>query len=66
MSSPAMKTILHVLTRPEDPLADAVIAAQSGLPETRLESIRLTESGPPEQYRELVAKAFAADSVQVW
>ena len=61
-----MKTILHVLTRPEDPLADAVIAAQSGLPETRLESIRLTESGSPEQYRELVEKAFAADSVQVW
>ena len=61
-----MKTILHVLTRPEDPLADAVIAAQSGLPETRLASIRLTESGSPEQYRELVAKTFAAESVQVW
>ena len=66
MSSPAMKTILHVLTRPEDPLADAVIAVQSGLTGTRLESIRLTESGSPEQYRELVTKAFAADSVQVW
>ncbi len=61
-----MKTILHVLTRAEDPLADAVIAVQSGLPETRLESIRLIEAGSPEQYRELVAKVFAADSVQVW
>jgi len=61
-----MKTILNVLTRPEDPLADGVIAAQSALPETRLESIRLTEPGSPEQYRELVAKVFEADCVQVW
>ncbi len=61
-----MKTILHVLTRPEDPLADAVIAAQSSLSDTRLESVRLTEASSPGQYRELVAKVFVADSVQVW
>ncbi len=61
-----MKTILHVLTRPEDPLADAVIAAQSSLPDTRLESVRLTDTSSPAQYRELLAKVFAADSVQVW
>ena len=61
-----MKTILHVLTRPEDPLADAVIAGQSSLSDTRLESVRLTDATSPAQYRELVAKVFAADSVQVW
>ncbi len=61
-----MKTILHILTRPEDPLADSVIAVQSALPETRVESIRLTATTTAEQYRELVTKAFSADSVQVW
>lgn len=61
-----MKTILHILTRPEDPLADSVIALQSALPEKRVESIRLTATTTAEQYRELVAKVFSADSVQVW
>ena len=61
-----MKTILHILTRPEDPLADSVIALQSALPEKRVESIRLTATTTAEQYRELVVKVFLADSVQVW
>ena len=61
-----MKTIFHILTRPEDPLADSVIAVQSALPETRVESIRLTATATEGQYRELVTKAFSADSVQVW
>lgn len=61
-----MKTILHILTRPEDPLADSVIAVQSALPETRVESIRLTATTTAEQYLELVATVFSADSVQVW
>ncbi len=61
-----MKTILHILTRPEDPLADSVIAVQSALLETRVESIRLTATTTAEQYLELVATVFSADSVQVW
>ena len=61
-----MKTILHILTRPEDPLADSVIAVQSALPETKVEAIRLSATTTGEQYLELVAKVFSADSVQVW
>ncbi len=61
-----MKTILHILTRPEDPLADTLIAVQQTLPDMAVEAFRLGETTPPEQYRGLVEKVFSADSVQVW
>lgn len=61
-----MKTILHILTRPEDPLADSLMATQAALPDTKVEAVRLTSGSGPENYRELVSKVFAADSVQVW
>jgi hypothetical protein len=59
-----MRSILHVLTRPEDELTRAVIAGQRTLPETTVEIAELT--GPAPDYDALVDKIFAADSVEVW
>ncbi len=58
-----MKTILHILTKPEDALARDLIARQAALPDTRVETADLTRGEP--DYGALVEKIFAADSVQV-
>jgi hypothetical protein len=59
-----MKTILHILTKPDDVLARELAARQRSLPETRVEAADLT---PPEpDYGAVVEKIFAADSVEVW
>ena len=59
-----MRTILHILTRPEDELARELIARQGALPETKVEVAELTGDAP--DYDALVGKVFAADSVEVW
>ena len=59
-----MRTILHILTRPEDELAKELIAQQCALPETKVEVVELV--GDALDYDALIGKVFAADSVEVW
>jgi hypothetical protein len=59
-----MRTILHLLTRPEDELTRTVIAGQRALPETSVEKIELTSAAP--DYNAVVEKIFTAASVEVW
>jgi len=58
-----MRTILHILTRPEDELTRDLIERQRGLPETMVE--RVTLAGDTPDYHALVEKIFAADSIEV-
>jgi hypothetical protein len=59
-----MRRVLHILTRPDDALAREVIARQKRKPENEIEVADLTLPGP--DYKELLDKIFAADSVQTW
>jgi hypothetical protein len=59
-----MRTILHILTRPEDELSRTVMAGQRALPEVAVETIDLACATP--DYNVLVEKIFSADSVEVW
>ncbi len=58
-----MRTILHILTKPEDDLTRAVIETQRTLPETNVEVIALAGDA---DYGAVVEKIFAADSIEVW
>jgi hypothetical protein len=59
-----MRQALHILTKPEDDLAEVVIDAQRRLPDHGVEVVDLTVPEP--DYRDLLEKIFRADSVQVW
>jgi hypothetical protein len=59
-----MPALLHILTRPDDPLAKEIIAQQKASAENKIEVIDLT--GSAADYNELLEKIFRADSVQVW
>ena len=59
-----MRIVLHVLTRPEDSLARAVLDAQRKDPEMRVREIDLTHGIP--NYAQLLEAVFEADSIQVW
>lgn len=59
-----MRTILHIVTKENDTLAQAVFAQQSASPENRVETVDLTAANP--DYKALLGKIFEADSVQVW
>jgi hypothetical protein len=59
-----MRTILHILTRPEEDLNRELVAQQRTLPETTVEVVDLTKSAP--DYDALVEAIFGADSVEVW
>ena len=59
-----MPTLLHILTKPEDSLARNIISIQRQSPQTKIEVVDLTEPDP--DYRSLLEKIFAADSVEVW
>lgn len=59
-----MKKILHVLTRREDQLAEAVISADRGAG-VQIEVIKL-EAGEKTDYARLLEAIFEADSVQSW
>lgn len=58
-----MRTILHILTRPADEVAQAVIDAQRTLPDTKVEVKTL---GAEADYNALLNDVFRADSVEVW
>jgi len=58
-----MRTVLHILTRPEDELTQQLIASQRALPETQVEVVRLDPATP--DYDALLEKVFTADSVEV-
>jgi len=59
-----MRTILHILVRPEDDLTSDVIAQQKRLPETAVKILDLTNPAP--DYNAAVEAIFTADSVEVW
>jgi hypothetical protein len=61
-----MKTILHILTKPEDALAEQLRSAHQLLPETKVETIRLAADSNDADYQALVKKVFQADSVNLW
>lgn len=60
-----MPQLLHIITKPEDPLAEEVISKQRLDAANQVEIVDVTKGGQPD-YKELVQKIFAADSVQVW
>jgi hypothetical protein len=59
-----MRAVLHVTTRPEDALALAVLARQSGQADLQVDVVDLTVPAP--DYEVLLERIFAADSIQVW
>ncbi len=56
--------MLHILTRPEDPTARAVLDAQRQNPELKVEVADLTGARP--DYDALVDAIFRAESIAVW
>ena len=66
MPSPAHRprTVLHLLTRPADPLTARIIATQQAANADTIEVADLT--APTVDYPGLVKRIFAADSIAVW
>jgi hypothetical protein len=58
-----MRTILHILTQPEDDVTRQLIERQRALSDTTVEVVSL--SNPSPDYEQLVEKIFAADSIAV-
>jgi hypothetical protein len=58
-----MRQILCILTSSQDPLAEAVIAAEQTQPDC---AVKVFELGEKPDYEELLDAILAADSVQVW
>ena len=59
-----MRTILHILTMPEDALAKKIIESQRANADHKIQKVDLTQNET--DYPALVEQIFAADSVQVW
>jgi hypothetical protein len=59
-----MRRVLHILTRPDDPLAQVMMARQKRAAGLKVESVDLTLPEP--DYKELLEKIFAAESIQSW
>jgi hypothetical protein len=59
-----MRKTLHILTQVDEPLARRVISAQQARPDCEVETVDLGRGNP--DYRGLLDKVFAADSVAVW
>ena len=59
-----MRTILHLLTTPDDALAGKIIELQQANPDHQIQRVDLT--GADVDYSALVEQIFAADSVEVW
>jgi hypothetical protein len=59
-----MTSVLHILTRKDDPLAAEIVAEQQKQAGVRVEVFHLTEPTP--DYSRLLERIFEADSVQVW
>ena len=60
-----MRRVLHIVTRPEDPLARMVIDGQNAT-ELEVVEVPLDDAGPETDYGVLLEEIFKADSVQVW
>lgn len=58
-----MRTILHLLTRPEDELTRLLIERERALPDTHVEVADLNQSQV--DYDGVVEKIFRADSIEV-
>ncbi len=59
-----MPRVLHILTRPDDPLAREIISRQKEKDPDGFEFVDLTKRLP--DYKSLLEKIFTADSVQSW
>jgi len=59
-----MPRTLHILTRPDDTLANEIIACQKSNQTGELNIVDLTHPNP--DYKTLLEKIFAADSVETW
>jgi hypothetical protein len=59
-----MPRVLHILTRPNDALAREVMALQKNGGGNKVEAVDLTPPSP--DYKALLEKIFAADSVECW
>lgn len=59
-----MPNLLHILTESSDALAKEIVAKQTANSENKVEVVDLTQAET--DYRKLLEKIFAADSVQVW
>lgn len=59
-----MRTLLHITTRPDEPLLKTLAAQQSQWPDTTVTVVDLSQPAP--DYDALVEQVFAADSVAVW
>lgn len=59
-----MKTILHILTRENDPLARECMDNERAHAETRVVVLSLTTSNP--NYDQLLDQIFEADSISIW
>ena len=59
-----MKNLLHILTEPGDALTAEIIAKQNTKPEDKIAVVDLTQADV--DYKKLLEKIFAADSIQVW
>ena len=59
-----MRKVLHILTKENDTDANEVISRQGALPDCELMTVDLAAGQP--DYKGLLEKIFAADSVAVW
>jgi hypothetical protein len=59
-----MRHVLHILTRPDDPLARELLARQQSVGGIKAEAVDLTLPEP--DYKGLLEKIFAADSIESW
>lgn len=59
-----MPAILHIITQPEEPLSRELIRKQSAKQENTVEVFDLNQPSP--DYKQLLEKVFAADSIEVW
>lgn len=59
-----MRRLLHVLTQPDDSLADEIITAQQMQSDLEVTVVDLSEREP--DYPALLEAIFAADSITVW
>ncbi len=61
-----MPAVLHILTNPDDRLAQEIISRQRGLPPDHLEVEVVDLTLPNPDYNALLTRIFAADSIAVW
>ena len=59
-----MAKILHLLTRPDDALPQAIIRSQQNAPDHEVEVVDLSQAEP--DYPRLIEQIFAADSIATW